>query len=303
MCRVSCVVSCFYVWCVLKVVSLCTVTTSLTVLGSCYGLVSCSWRRVVCGCVGVGFGVKGDARGREWAGVKLDGDGRGGGMELAVRRHVEREDMTFCSRVGCASYVQPGLSFRLPPLRSVRSCVCAFLDTCDCVVCVCVRCPGALPVDDPTGEPTQAKTLKRHKDFVMVRGYVGIRDGGSGGREARGGERWTWCFSSAVCCSGCQVTESFGKSTDGGTVRKAVIFHAKDGRLSVATSADKTMGMTRVGSSGKNQLKVCVTGVCMVLGCGGPLGRGEQGGGGAFSRGLCLLPCGAKLDITDCRSE
>ena len=50
-----------------------------------------------------------------------------------------------------------------------------------------------------------------------------------------------------------QVTESFGKSTDGGTVRKAVIFHAKDGRLSVATPAEKAM--VRVGSAGKNQLK------------------------------------------------
>ena len=37
------------------------------------------------------------------------------------------------------------------------------------------------------------------------------------------------------------MTESFGKSSDGETVRKAVIFQAgKDGRLSVATTSKES---------------------------------------------------------------
>lgn len=58
-----------------------------------------------------------------------------------------------------------------------------------------------------------------------------------------------------------QVPGSFGVSTTGNTVRKAVVFQAKDVSLSVATPA---RAMTRASSDG-NRLKVRASGMCVVL--------------------------------------
>ncbi len=54
-----------------------------------------------------------------------------------------------------------------------------------------------------------------------------------------------------------QVTGTFGGNSEKGVMKKAVIFHARDGRLSVATPAQPAQkGMTRVASRGVS-LKVC----------------------------------------------